>query len=85
MDEKMILNDGTEIQGHLIETNGRLFLYMYEITLAEAFELLIDPENTASIRWERNGETGTAAGYGHLYSVTEEMDGQMITSALKKN
>ena len=58
---------------------------MYAITLAEAFELLIDPENTATIRWERNGETGTVAGYGHLYSVTEEMDGQMITAALKKN
>jgi len=85
MDERLTLNDGTEIRGHLIETNGRLFLYMYEITLQEAFELLIEPENTEAIRWERNGETGTAEGYGHLYSVTEEMDGQMITAALKKD
>lgn len=83
MDEKLILNDDTEIQGHLIETESRLFLYMYNITLAEAFNLLIDPEKTETIRWERYGETGTIEGYRKLMSMSVEMN-DMICASLKK-
>lgn len=83
MDEKLILNNGTELTGHLIESD-RLFLYLYDITLAEAFRLLDKPANTRVITWERYGNTGTVEGYKHLKSISEETGG-MISASLVKN
>ncbi len=82
--ETLTLNDGTQIRGHYIETETRLFLYCFEITLAESVQLLNDPEKTKVIRMERYGETSEVRGYKHLYSVSEEMNGDMICAALKK-
>lgn len=82
MDEKLILANGMEIRGHLLETGGVLFLYMREISLQEAFGFLIEPENTETIKWERFGEIGKATGYSHLYTITEERDGT-ISAGLK--
>lgn len=81
--EKLILNNGDELQGHLIESNGRLFLYMQGITLAEAFGLLIEPENTKVIKEERYGRETTVRGYTNLYSISNENG--LICAALKKN
>lgn len=83
MDEKLTMNDGTEITGHLIETEVRLFLYMYEITLSDAFALLIDPDKTKKIDWNRYGETGTVRGYRKLMSISVETN-DMICASLKK-
>lgn len=83
MNEKLILNDGTELNGHAIETDIRLFLYVFDSTLAEVFELLIDPDKTKVIKWERYGTTGTIRGYKHLMSISEESGG-MISASLKK-
>lgn len=84
MDEKLTLNDGTELTGHMIETDSRLFVYLYGITLTEAFELLNDPEKTKVIKGEQYGVKQTVMGYRHLCSVSEEMGGRMITGSLKK-
>lgn len=84
MNEKLILADGTELVGHGIETEARLFLYIYGRTLGDVFPLLNDPEKTAEIRAERYGEEGRFTGYGHLCSVSEERGG-MICAGLKKN
>ena len=83
MDEKLILNDGTEIKGHYIETELRLFVYVWELTLTEAFELLNDPEKTKKITMIRNGVTQVVKGYKKLMSISEESGG-MIASSLKK-
>lgn len=83
MDEKLILNDGTEIQGHLLETENRLFLYLNDITLTEAFSLLIDPRKTEYIQWERYRQTGHVYGFTKLMSISEE-EGGMICAGLKK-
>jgi len=83
MDETLTLNDGTELVGHLLETENRLFVYVWEKTLAEAFELLNDPERTKKIVAERYGETKTVKGYKHLVSISEESGG-MIAGSLKK-
>lgn len=83
MDEKLILNDGTEIAGHLVQS-GRLFLYMYGISLEDAFNLLIDPERTKVIRWQRYSDKGTVKGYKRLMSVSIELDGTMICASLAK-
>ena len=83
MDEKLTLNNGTELQGHALETNVRLFVYIYGSTMKEVFDLLIEPENTKVIRTERYGEKETFKGYKHLCTVSEEMNG-MISASLKK-
>ena len=83
MDEILTLNDGTEIDGYGIEANGRLFLYMREISLKEAFDLLIEPEKTEEIRGVRYGQEMTFAGYDHLCAISEETGG-MISASLKK-
>lgn len=81
--EKLILNNGDELQGHLLESNGRLFLYMHGITLAEAFGLLIEPENMKVITEVRYGQKTKVRGYTRLYSISDENG--MICAALKKN
>lgn len=83
MDEKLILNDGTEIAGHLLETETRLFVYVYELTLAEAFEVLNEPEKTAKIEAEQYGQQKTVRGYNHLVSISEEAGG-MVSASLRK-
>ena len=83
MDETLTLNDGTELVGHLLETETRLFVYVWGKTLAEAFELLIDPERTKKIVADRYGEKTTVRGYKHLMSISEEAGG-MIAGSLKK-
>lgn len=82
MDEKLRLNNGTELEGHLLETE-RLFLYLYNISMSDAFALLNKPANTKVITWERYGNTGTVEGYRHLKSISEETDG-MISASLTK-
>ena len=82
MDEKLILKDGTELHGHQIETDIRLFVYIFDKTIAEVFQLLIDPEKTKTIKWERYGITGTVKGYTRLMSLSDE--NSMICASLKK-
>ena len=84
MDEKLILNDGTEISGHMIQSGNRLFLYMYEIGLEDAFNLLIDPERTKAIKYQRYSDSGTVKGYKRLMSISVELDGTMICASLAK-
>lgn len=83
MEEKLTLNDGTELQGHAIETEARLFVYVWGKTLTEVFELLSDPERTKKIVAERYGETQTFRGYKRLMSISDEGSG-MISASLKK-
>ena len=82
--ETLKLKNGQMINGHALESDGRLFLYMYDITLTDAFNALIDPNNTKVIKEDRNGIETTYRGYNHLYNVTEETGG-MISAAIKKS
>lgn len=84
MDEKLTLNDGTELVGHLLETDGRLFVYVYELTLAEAFEVLDNPEKTKKIVAEQYMSKVTVRGYKHLVAISEEPGG-MISASLRKS
>lgn len=79
----LTLNNGQTIVGKMLEVNGRLFLYMEGITLADAFALLNDPDNTKTIKMERDGKQSTANGYKHLYAISEGNNG-IIDAALKK-
>ena len=83
MDEKLTLNDGTELVGHVVETDERLFFYVFEKTLTEVFEMMNDPDKTKKIVAERYGVRTTYKGYKHLKSITEEQN-DMIDGMLKK-
>ncbi len=69
------------MEGHLLETSGRLFLYMRGITLGDAFRML--ETGTEDIRCVRYGTETAAAGRWRLYAASEEENG-MISAALKK-
>ena len=83
MNEKLTLADGTELVGHGIETEVRLFLYIYEQTMKGVFDLMIDPEKIKVIKFDRYGEKGKYSGYRRLVSVSEERGG-MICACLRK-
>lgn len=84
MDDKLIFGDGSEWTGHVLETDGRLFVYLYGTNLTDAFALLNDPTNTKTIKWKRYGQEGKITGYKHLCSISEESGGAMIAAMLKK-
>lgn len=81
--ETLTLNDRTVLNGHLIETETRLLLYIYGKTMTEVFNLLIDPEKTRVIKEDRNGEKRTVRGYKHLRAISEEMGGMICTVLTK--
>lgn len=83
MEEKLILRDGTVLEGHMLETEAWLFLYIKGISLADAFRLLIEPENTKVIRAEQYGTKTTVRGYKRLCSISDET--MQICAGLKKN
>lgn len=85
MEGTITLNDGTVLTGHMNENAGQLFIYLREITMAESFELLNDPEKTRIIKADLRGEKSTARGYTHLRAISEEMGGDMICAAMIKN
>lgn len=81
MDEKLTLNDGTELQGYALDNgSGRLFIYLDEIDMDAAFALFYDPEKTASIRGDRYGETRTYEGYTCMQSISRGIGRQINIS-----
>ena len=83
-ERKLILKDGTELEGYPLETGSRLLLYIYNNTMRGVFDKLIEPGNTIVIRSEQNGTKETFRGYVVLYDIMLE-DGGMICAGLKKN
>jgi hypothetical protein len=83
--ETLTLNDGTVFDpAHAIEVNGILYVYLDNgITLAEAFELLADPEKTSVITGNAYGNITTYEGYTDLFCIRREDDGQ-VNAGLKK-
>ena len=76
--EKLILNDGTELPAHAILASSILWVYLDgSITLAEAFELLINPEKTERIVAEYYGDTTVYEGYTDLFCIRREADGSI--------
>lgn len=85
MEQKLILNDGTEFTpAHAIPVGGTLWVYIDSgITLGEAVELLNDPEKTAKITADEYGTVDLYEGYTDLFCVRREDNGQ-VNAGLKK-
>lgn len=84
MQEKLTLNDGTELAGHVIEDGMNLFVYLDNNTILAAFPILSDPEKTENIVAFRNGQTTEYTGYTHLKSISEENGGRVSAVLLKE-
>ena len=86
MPEKLRLEDGTEIAGRALKSDGRLFLYAYGIdTLRAWFGLVDDAEKTAQITYVMlGGEEKTYAGFTRLIAVRDEGDG-LLTAVLGRD
>ena len=84
MPEKLTLNDGTELENSSAILSGDLFLYVRGESMRDAFDLLIDPENTAVIVYtQNNGTETTYEGYTKLRAVSDEDNG-LITAVLRR-
>ncbi len=85
MEQKLTLNDGTELAGsYAIQSGERLFVYVYaEIGFGELFALLNDPEKTEQITVKQFGEETVHRGYRELYCIRKE-DGGWISAGLRK-
>lgn len=83
-ERKLILKDGTELEGYALETGSRLLLYIYNNTMRDVFNKLIEPGNTIVIRSEQYGTEETFRGYVVLYDIMQEIDA-IICAGLKKN
>ena len=85
MDEKLTLNDGTELPGSSLICDGNnLFLYVNGLTMARVFSLMNDPEKTRKVKYTDVAGTETACtGYTRLTAVTDE-GGGLVTATLKK-
>ena len=86
MEEKLTLNDGTELERSSALLSGDLFLYVQdgETDLRRLFELLIEPENTQVITYTRNnGDEVEYTGYTKLIAVRDEGNG-LVTAVLRR-
>ena len=83
MEETIRLSDGTVMNGNVIESDGRLYVYLNGSTMTEAFPLLNDAEKTAVIVATQFGEDATYRGYNHLTAISEE-DRSMVSAVLKR-
>ena len=83
MQETLTLNDGTILDGNVIESDERLYVYLNHTTLTEAFEDLNDPEKTVVIAATQYGEDRTYRGYNHLMAISEE-DRGMVSGVLRR-
>lgn len=83
MEEKLKLNDGTELNGRALESDGTLFLYIFGKTMKEVFELLSVVKNVKVITATKYGEDTVYKNYSHLKAISEE-SGDMISAVMKK-
>ena len=81
--ETLAFANGQSFTGHCLETGGKLWLYLQNVSLTEAVPTLCDPENTLSIRAVRYGKETVVTGYNHLFCLSEESDGT-VNAGLKK-
>ncbi len=83
MDEKLTLNDGTVLPGYCIQDGRNLFVYLYSITLTDAFALLNDPQKTAEITEDQYEAHRVYSGFDHLSTVSEESGGMVSAVMIK--
>lgn len=84
MPERLTLADGTVIdKAYILETvSGISFYVRGEVTMGEVFALMNDPEKTAVIKAQQNGEEATFTGYTDLWSI--QKTNRQISGGLRR-
>ena len=82
--ETLTLNDGTVLAGYCSEGTGKLFVYLYNQTLASAYVYLSDSEKTKKIMEHNYDAQYTYTGYNHLYCISEERGGEVSAILTKQ-
>ena len=85
MDQKLTLNDGTELgSSYAIENGGVLWVYCYaNISFGDLFELLNDPAKTGKITMTQAGTETEFNGYDELFCIRKE-DVNFISAGIRK-
>jgi len=68
--ETITLNDGTVVNGHCIEDDSALFLYLDGKTVVEGLRLI--DGNTAKIEADNHGVHHVYLGYTEIYAASHE-------------
>jgi hypothetical protein len=77
-ERKLILNDGTEIEGgHAgISSRGNLWMWFTGYTMAQAVMMFLDPEKTERIVFMAGETEEVYEGYTEMTSINVDANGQ---------
>ena len=72
--ETLILNDGTELTGHILESSDgmSIFVYIDKMSVVNGVMLFSDPEKTEVITAMNHGEEHVYRGYTQVYAASHE-------------
>lgn len=79
--ELLVLNDGTELNGHILPSgDGRtIFVYLYGMSLAEGFAVFSEADRVSVIREMNHGEEHTYEGFTEMTAINSEYGNCNIT------
>ena len=72
--EVLILNDGTNVEGHILDGGDErsIFVYLDNKTVVEGVLLMSDPDKTYVIKALNHGVEHIYEGYTQIYSASNE-------------
>ena len=70
--ETLTLNDGTELNGHCMQDDRNLFVYLDNMTVLQGVVIFGDPEKTSRIVEMNHGVEHVYEGYTEIYSASHE-------------
>lgn len=70
--ETVTLNDGTVVNGHCIETDTALFVYLDGMSMVDGVNLFSDPEKTGILAEMNHGVQNIYTNYTVLYAASTE-------------
>ncbi len=81
MAETITLNDGTEINGSVIENgDGRIiFVYLYKMKLTDGFALFSDPNKTIRMIAMNHGNEHIYEGFTEISAINSEFGNCNLT------
>ena len=83
MDEKLTFADGTEYNGHAIESGDVLWIYIHNESLQKCYPILSNAEKTETICSFYFGDKTNYVGYNYLFCIKEETK-TYLTAGLRK-
>lgn len=85
MEQKLVLNDGTELLNSSVSEDGDiLWVYVYaDISFGDLFALLNDPEKVKKIVATFGSSVTTYTGFSELFCIRKENAG-FISAGLRK-